>query len=149
MGEDKARYWKYLEDLENDFLNGRNDYPTTLNHAYKILSNYKTSNSLNRNSAGKDGVAFILDIIEVSEEQILLLNTEDGDGQGDDEAEAAARRKRKFSFKKCYNCNKRGHIAKDCRLPQRKANNDKYSTTTETTTTLTTDTTSDTTTAPR
>ena len=141
VGADKARYWKYLEDLENDFLKGRNDYPTTLNDAYIVLSNYKTANSTNKNSAGKDGVAFVLDGLELSEEQISLPNTE----EGDNEDEAAARRKRNLRFMKCFNCNKRGHLQKDCRLPKRKSDAEKDSTTIETVSTSTTDTT----TAPR
>ena len=69
MGADKSRYWKYWEDLENDFLKGRNDYPDTLKDVYRVLSNYKTSNS-RKLKAGKEGVVFVLDGLELSEEQV-------------------------------------------------------------------------------
>ena len=120
MGADKSRYWKYLEDLENDFLKGRNDYPETLNDAYRVLSNCKTHNSSNH-TAGKEGVAFLLDGLELSEEQVSLLATEGGN----DDDDAAARRKRNLKYMKCYNCGKRGHLSKDCRSPRRNQGADK------------------------
>lgn len=104
------------KDLENDFLKGYNDYHSTLNDAYRVLSNYKTTNSNSKLTAGKYGVAFVLDGLELSEEQISLLNTKGGG----DEEDAAARQKRNLKFMKCFNCNKRGHITKNCRLPRRK-----------------------------
>ena len=38
VGVDRSRYWKYVEDLENNFLIGRYEYQSTINEAYKIIS---------------------------------------------------------------------------------------------------------------
>lgn len=92
METDKAQYWKCLEDLEKYIIIGRYDCPTTLNDAYMVISNCRTSNASNKNLTGKNGVVFTLDGEELSEERISLLTTEDGDDQGDDDR-AAARRK--------------------------------------------------------
>ena len=39
LGADRNRYGKLVEDLENAFLQGRNDYPDTLSGAFNLLSN--------------------------------------------------------------------------------------------------------------
>ena len=38
---DRHRYGKLLEELENDFTKGNDDYPVTLVNAYHLLSEYK------------------------------------------------------------------------------------------------------------
>jgi hypothetical protein len=38
---DRRRYGKLLEELENDFTKGNDDYPQTLVKAYHLLSEYK------------------------------------------------------------------------------------------------------------
>jgi hypothetical protein len=38
---DKSRYGKVLEDLENDFMKGTNNYLKTLTSAYNLMVNYK------------------------------------------------------------------------------------------------------------
>lgn len=40
---DRGRYWKLIEDLENDYTKGNNNYPTTISGAYNLLENYKNS----------------------------------------------------------------------------------------------------------
>ena len=39
LGAEKLRYWKYIEDLEYNFLIGGDEYPTTTNGVYKVISN--------------------------------------------------------------------------------------------------------------
>ena len=41
LGADRSRYGRLIEDLENDFLQGRNNFPTTLTGAYSLLTNWK------------------------------------------------------------------------------------------------------------
>jgi hypothetical protein len=38
---DRRRFGKLLEELENDFTKGNDDYPTTLVNAYRLISEYK------------------------------------------------------------------------------------------------------------
>jgi hypothetical protein len=38
---DKVRFGKLLEDLENDYMKGSNNYPTMVTPAYNIMVNYK------------------------------------------------------------------------------------------------------------
>jgi hypothetical protein len=38
---DKVRFGKLLEDLENNYTKGGNNYPTTVTSAYNLVVNYK------------------------------------------------------------------------------------------------------------
>jgi hypothetical protein len=40
-GSDRIRYGKLLEDLENDYTQGKNNYPSTLQQAYNLLVHWK------------------------------------------------------------------------------------------------------------
>jgi hypothetical protein len=44
---DKKIYGKLLEELENDYTRGINNYPTTIPSAYNLLVNYKNYCGLN------------------------------------------------------------------------------------------------------
>eukprot|EP00978_Attheya_sp_CCMP212_P035385 scaffold153719_cov54-Attheya_sp.AAC.1 len=59
LGADKIRFGRLIEDTENDFLQGTNKYPKTLQAAYNLLSNYRLES---RRSVGltpySDGVSF-------------------------------------------------------------------------------------------
>ena len=41
LGSDRSRYGKLIENLENEFLQGRNNYPKTVTSAYNLLINWK------------------------------------------------------------------------------------------------------------
>jgi hypothetical protein len=58
---DRGRYGKLIEEVENDFLKGHDDYPKTPTEAYNLLVNYwnyMTVNNRNFNQ-GLDQVAFV------------------------------------------------------------------------------------------
>jgi hypothetical protein len=56
---DNSRYGKLLEDLENDFTKGTNNYPKTLTSAYNLMVNYKNYHKpASRIYNDSDGVAF-------------------------------------------------------------------------------------------
>jgi hypothetical protein len=42
---DHGRYGKLIEEVENAFLKGNNDYPTTPIEAYSLLFNYRNYNN--------------------------------------------------------------------------------------------------------
>ena len=41
LGSDRRRYGRYIEDLQNDFLQGQDNYPASLVSAYNILLGWK------------------------------------------------------------------------------------------------------------
>jgi hypothetical protein len=41
IGCDRSRSGRLIEDLENDYIQGRNHYPTTVADAYNLLTNWK------------------------------------------------------------------------------------------------------------
>jgi hypothetical protein len=87
LGCDRSRYGKLVEDLENDFLQGRNNYPTTVVAAYNLLTNWKQENRAGWRTPTADGVAF--------------ANADDG----------------KKTVKRnvtCHKCGVKGHNATDC-----------------------------------
>ena len=87
LGCDRSRYGKLVEDLENDFLQGRNNYPTTVVAAYNLLTNWKQENRSGWRTPTADGVAF--------------ANADDG----------------KKTIKRnvtCHKCGVKGHYATDC-----------------------------------
>jgi hypothetical protein len=41
LGSDRSRFGRLLENLENNFLQGQNNYPATVTAAYSLLTNWK------------------------------------------------------------------------------------------------------------
>jgi hypothetical protein len=59
---DRNRYGKLIEEIENDFLKGNNDYPKTPTEACNLLVNYRSYNNNQKRAAtqgGSDHVAFL------------------------------------------------------------------------------------------
>ncbi len=87
---DRGRYGKLIEEIENDYLMGNNNYPKTPTEAYNLLVNYKNYNTNKRNiPGGLDQVAF------VTEGKRLKTNKEHPHIQ-------------------CFKCKKYGHYKSDC-----------------------------------
>ena len=103
LGSDKARYGKLIEDLENDYLQGRNNYPRTVLAAYNLLTNWKQETRFGWRAPQADGVAFA---------------TTDGG--------------KKTPVKKnvtCHKCGVKGHYATDCPELQRNGDDTQNGTT--------------------
>ena len=47
---DRGRFGKLIEEIENDFLKGHDDYPKTPTEAYNLLVNYRNFNPQKRNA---------------------------------------------------------------------------------------------------
>jgi len=48
---DRSRYGKLIEEIENDYLKGNNDYPKTPTEAYNLLVNYRNYNQNKRTAS--------------------------------------------------------------------------------------------------
>jgi hypothetical protein len=87
---DRNRYGKLIEEIENDYLMGNNNYPKTPTEAYNLLVNYKNYNTNKRTiPGGLDQVAC------VAEGKRLKNNTEHPHIQ-------------------CFKCKKYGHYKSNC-----------------------------------
>jgi hypothetical protein len=61
---DQSRYGKLMEEVENDFLKGHDDYPKTPTNAYNLLVKYRNYITMNKRTVtqgGLDQVAFVTD----------------------------------------------------------------------------------------
>ncbi len=99
---DRSRFGKLVEEIENDFLKGNNDYPETPTDAYNLLVNYRSyiNNKRTVGQGGLDHVAFLAD----------------GKRQKQEGGES-----RYFPHIKCFNCNQFGHYKSD--FPMRNKEN--------------------------
>jgi hypothetical protein len=87
---DRLRFGKLIEDMENEYLQGNNKYPTTISAAYHLLANWKQD--------PRHGLR------EVNGGEISFVN--DGDKQA-----KAKTNKRDVT---CHRCKKKGHYATEC-----------------------------------
>jgi hypothetical protein len=89
---DRGRYSKLIEEIENDYLMGNNNYPKTPTEAYNLLVNYKNYNNTNKQNipGGLDQVAF------VAEGKRLKANNKE------------------HPHIQCFKCKKYGHYKSNC-----------------------------------
>ena len=64
MGSDRRRFGRLLENLENDFTAGNDNYPKTLTDAYNMLLEWKDDPRLLMRMAGNDGISFATNTTE-------------------------------------------------------------------------------------
>ena len=106
LGADRARYGRLIEDLENSYLQGQNNYPTTVTAAYHLLTNWKQDprNIVRNVGPIGDGVSF--------------TNVDDCSGQGPEAVFTNAGehkgKTRNKSHITCHKCGKQGHYANEC-----------------------------------
>eukprot|EP00978_Attheya_sp_CCMP212_P000960 scaffold2009_cov64-Attheya_sp.AAC.1 len=100
------RYGQKIEDLENDFLQGQDNYPKTVSAACSLLINWKQEHHAHR----FDGVNFANVDIENENERGTALTT-----NGEDTTVGNADKDK--SRIRCYRCKKMGHYSNECSKP--------------------------------
>jgi hypothetical protein len=101
LGAERSKYGKLVENLENDFLQGHDNYPKTLDHTYKLLANWKHDprNLVRVIGPGNDGVSFNTD---GTESEVSLANQGQRGNGGRDKSQVT-----------CHKCGKKGHYANE------------------------------------
>jgi len=93
---DRDKYKKAVDDLNNDFLLGNTNYPEDVPGMMTLLTNRRGGGKSRQIDAIRDGIG-----------RASFAQRQQGSSQRETRI--------------CYNCNERGHIARDC--PARDGNN--------------------------
>ena len=103
LSADRTRYGKLIEDMENDYLQGRNNYPTTVTSAYHLITNWKQDPRNVMRSLGQGGnvgVSFTTTTEGTSNDSGVTLTNATKNGPGASKAHIT-----------CHKCNLKGHYA--------------------------------------
>eukprot|EP00978_Attheya_sp_CCMP212_P006553 scaffold15183_cov61-Attheya_sp.AAC.2 len=102
LNSDRNRFGRLIEDLENSYLHGKDNYPKTVTSAYNIITTWKQDLRNMVRGATNDGISF--------------LNVEDGE-KNEEEADvtlATDGKTKEFPHITCHRCGKKGHYASAC-----------------------------------
>jgi Reverse transcriptase (RNA-dependent DNA polymerase)/Zinc knuckle len=106
MQSDKERFGLLIETMQNNYLQGNDNYPETLTESYNLLVNYVQDprNRLKVVGTTSDGVAFT-NVDENNSESGTTLFNAGGSGK-----------RRGFDKSKitCHRCQEKGHYANEC-----------------------------------
>lgn len=101
LGADRSRYGRLIEEMENSFIKGKDEYPTTLTDAYNLLVYWRQNpRYMSPGMQGSDGVSFA----NVGGTD----TTGRGGGRGGSRGGRGASRN-----VKCFNCGE-NHYASNC-----------------------------------
>jgi hypothetical protein len=113
QGADKGRFGKLIEDLENAYTQGQDNYPKTVQDAYSLLTNWKDKNSTRTSGPTNDGVS--VTNVDGQEGDEIVLNTNGGEPM---------KKGRKVKDQNAHpgityhKCGIMGHYASDCAQDQ-------------------------------
>ncbi|KAL7447592.1 hypothetical protein ACHAXS_006643 [Conticribra weissflogii] len=98
-GADNGRYKQLKDDLHNQHMMGTDNYPKTVEHAVKLLNNYKTTKVRGYNPRiGK-------------EEHVAMIQYGANEKA---EKEKKGKKKKKKDEVECFRCGELGHYASEC-----------------------------------
>jgi hypothetical protein len=109
LGADRNRYGKLVEDLENAFTQGNDNYPRSVTGAYAMLMTWKQRNIVHVLGSGSEGVSFTNVEGSDSDDE---NNTEEGIALTNDGKKPAKRAGKAHIT--CFNCNEMGHDSNEC-----------------------------------
>ena len=119
LGCDRTRYVKLVENMENDYLQGRSPYPKTVASAFNLLANWKQDprNLMHSDGVTNDGVLFA--IIESGWEDedaegVTMATSRSSTQQSKNGGKSKHRKERDMSKYKCGHCGEYGHYPTHC-----------------------------------
>jgi hypothetical protein len=105
QGADRGRFGKLMEDLENAFMQGRDNYPKTVQVTYSLLANWKDKNSTRITGPTNDGVSFTN--VDGNEGDEIVLNNNGSTGKEGKKVKD----QNAFPGITCHKCGNMGHYA--------------------------------------
>ena len=122
LGADQSRYGRLIKSLENDYLQGKNNYPKNMTEAYNLLINWKQDprNLVKVMGAVKDEVSFSNN----GQHDQSNAGNKDEDNQGTNNGMTMTQNSTHSHCKKddrknnqelqCYNCGGIRHLSPQC-----------------------------------
>ncbi len=115
LGSGRSRFGRLIENLENDYLQGRCNYPTTVTSAYNLLTNCKEDPQNLTQAIGpiNNGVSFTnVEGNDTKDNDAALVNRGQQKGMG------KGKKEKNKSHITCHHCGKQGHYINECNEEQ-------------------------------
>jgi hypothetical protein len=117
LNADRTRYVSYLQGVENDYLQGQDKYPKTVEEAHNVLTNWKQEPRGMMLGGTNDGVMFAhmeAGAIDASKEAEVIALATNGAERRLTEQEI----KKKRANVTCHRCQQKGHYANTYDTPR-------------------------------